>query len=90
MATVPATASHSAAVAHLCEAAQRTAERVVSRAHAARQLGATAEAYRGAALELERQADCAERLLFGQAVQTFRAAAAENRLMADALEAMSD
>ncbi len=88
MATIPDTANRFAAVASLCEAAQRTAKRVVSRAHAACQLGATAEACRAAALELECQADHAEELLFGQAVQTFRAAAAENRLMADALEAM--
>jgi len=74
-----------ATVARLRETAQRTADQVVARAHAARCL-ATAEAYRVGALELDHQAIRAENLLFGQAVETFRAAAAENRLMADALE----
>jgi len=83
---VPTSVGAYATVARLRETAQRTADHVVARAHAARCLCATAGAYRVAALELDRQADRAENLLFGQAVETFRAAAAENRLMADALE----
>ena len=73
-------------VAHLREAAQCSADRVVAAAHAACRLGTTAEAYRISALELDHQANRAEGLLFSQAVKTFRAAAAENRLVADALD----
>jgi len=83
---VPTSAGAHATVARLRATAQRTADQVVARAHAARCLGATAGAYRIGALELDRQAIRAENLLFGQAVETFRAAATENRLMADALE----
>jgi len=83
---VSTSAGAHATVARLRATAQRTADQVVARAHAARCLGATAEAYRVGALELDRQAIRAENLLFGQAVETFRAAAAENRFMADALE----
>lgn len=75
-----------ATVRRLCDAVQRNTDHVIACAHAARQLGATAESYRSSALELYRQADRAERLLFGQAVTTFRAAAAECLLIADALE----
>ena len=66
--------------------AQHVAERVVARARAAYLFGATAQAYRDNAVELEREAAQAERLLFGQTVKTFRAAAAESRLVADALD----
>jgi len=85
---VPTNVGPHATVARLRETAQLTAEHIVARAHAARCLGATAKAYRAGALELDRQAIQAEGLLFGQAIETFRAAAAENRLMADALEAI--
>ena len=74
------------AVARLGEEARRAAGRIVARARAARLTGATVEAYRASALELDHQATRAERLLFSQAVETFRAVAAENRLIADALE----
>ena len=73
-------------VARLREAAQCSADRVVAAAHAAYRLGTTAEAYRINALELDHQADRAAGLLFGQAVKTFRTAAAEKRLIADALD----
>jgi len=86
----PNTAPRFAAVALLREQAQRVAGQVVIRAHAARELGATAEAYRSCAQELERQANRAKELLFGQAVETLNAAAAENRLTADALEAIEN
>ena len=87
--TIPPRAAHpAAAVVRLRAEARCTADRIVARALAARQLGATADAYRAAALELDRQADRAETLLFGQVVETFRAAAVENRLMADALDAV--
>ena len=76
------------AVAHLRAETRRVTDRVVAYAHAARQLGATAEMHRSRARDLDRQADCAAGLLFGQAVETFRAAAAESSLMADALEAI--
>ena len=78
------------AVAHLGEAAQCSADRVVAAAYAARRLGVTAEAYRMMALELDQQADRAAGLLFGQAVETFRAAAVENRLIADALDTIEN
>lgn len=83
-------AGHFAAVARLREQAQRVAGRVIVRAHAARELGATAEAYRSCALELERQANRAQELLFSQATLTLHAAAAESRLTADALEAIEN
>ena len=88
MLTPPRAAYLAAAVARLHADARCTADRIVARALAARQFGATADAYRAAALELDRQADRAETLLFGQVVETFRAAAVENRLMADALDAV--
>ena len=75
-------------VARLREEAQIAAEHVVARACAARALGATAQMHRAGALELERQAERAERLLFGQVVKAYRVAAVENRLVADALDAM--
>ena len=87
---IPNTARRFAAVARLRDQAQCVAGRVVVRAHAARELGATAEAYRSCALELERQAARAQELLFGQAALTLHAAAAENRLTADALEAIEN
>ena len=76
------------AVARLREDSRRTADRLVARARAARRHGATADAYRISAEGLDCQADRAEALLFGRAVETFRAAAAENRLIADALEVL--
>ena len=75
-------------VARMRQDAQRAADRIIDRACAARALGATAQMHRAGALELERQADRAEKLLFGQVVTACRAAAAENRLVADALDAM--
>ncbi len=77
-----------AVVAHLGEDVRRTANHVVARARAARRHGATADAYRISAEGLDAQADRAESLLFSRAVETFRAAAAENRLIADALEVL--
>lgn len=77
-----------AAVAHLREDARHTATHTVARARAARRHGATADAYRVSAEGLDSQADRAATLLFGRAVETFRAAAAENWLVADALEAL--
>ncbi len=77
------------AVARLRDNARRTADRVIARADAARRQGATAEAYRLSSVELERQATRAEKLLFSQTVKTFRAAAAESRLIADALDAIT-
>jgi len=86
MGAIPDTAHRFTVVARLRREAQHTADRIVALAHAARQVGATAESYRRSALELDSQADRAEQLLFGQAVETFRAAASENRLIADALD----
>ena len=77
-----------AVVAQLREDVGRTAAHVVARARAARRHGATAEAYRLSAEGLDAQADRAAALLFGRAVGTFRTAAAENRLTADALDAL--
>ncbi len=77
-----------AVVAQLSENAWHTAAHVVARARAARRQGATADAYRTSAEGLDCQADRAEALLFGRAVKTFRTAAAENRLTADALEVL--
>lgn len=82
------TARPSPAVARLRQDAQHIATRIVARARAAHQFGATPEVYRDSAMELEREAARAERLLFGQTVKTFRAAAAESRLVADALDAI--
>ncbi len=86
MNVIPDTAGRFATVARLCDTVQRTTGHVIACAHAARQLGATAKAYRSSALELDRQAGRAERLLFSQAVATFRRAAADHLLIADALE----
>lgn len=77
-----------AAVARLRDDARRTADRLVARARAARRHGATSDAYRASAEGLDRQADRAEALMFDRAVETFRAAAEENRLVADALEVL--
>ena len=77
-----------AIVAQLGENARRTAAHVVARACAAQRHGATAHAYRTSAEGLDCQADRAEALLFSRAVETFRTAAAENRLTADALEVL--
>jgi len=85
---IPDTGRQFAAVMHLDEEAQRTADYVVMRARAARRLGGTAKAYRISALALERHANSAEERRFGRAVETFRAAAAENWLIADALEVL--
>ncbi len=76
----------SATVARLCEDAQRAAERIVADARHAWQLGAKAETFRRRASELDRQAHRAEELSRNWAVQASRAAAAEKRLMAEALE----
>ncbi len=86
MSAISNTARWFPAAARLRENAQGAADRIVARARAAYQLGATADAYRTSALELEYQATRAERLLFGQAVKLFRIAAAESRLIADALD----
>lgn len=88
MNVIPDTGRQFAAVAQLDEEAQRTAGYVVMRARAARRLGATAKAYCTSALALERHANGAEERRFGRAVETFRAAAAENWLIADALEVL--
>jgi hypothetical protein len=77
-----------AVVAHLSEDVRHVAGHVVARARAARRHGATADAYRISAEGLDEQAGRAEALLFNRAVETFRAAAAENRLIADALEVL--
>lgn len=78
----------SVVVAALREETQRTADYIVKRARAARQLGATAETYRISALGLECRADGAKTLLLEEAVSTFRSAAVENRLIAEALETL--
>ena len=77
-----------AAVVQLREDIRHTAAHIVTRARAARRQGGTAAAYRASAEGLDSQADRAETLLFGRAVETFRAAATENRLIADALEVL--
>ncbi len=77
-----------AVVAQLSEHVWRTADHIVARARAARRHGATADAYRVSAEGLDCQAHRAGTPLFGWAVETFRAAAAENRLVADALEVL--
>ncbi len=76
----------SATVARLREDAQHAAERIVADAHHARQLGAKAETYRRRASELDRQAHRAEELSRGWVVVASRAAAAEKRLVAEALD----
>lgn len=86
--STPAHAIRFAAVARLGEDARRTATHVVARARAARRHGATADAYRSSAEGLDVQAERAAGLLFSQAVKTFRAAAEENRLTADALDVL--
>ncbi len=82
------TARRFAAVVHLYEKTRLVADQIVTRAHAAQERGGTAEAYRTGAQELDQQADRAEKLLFGQALKTLRAAADECRLVADALEVL--
>ena len=84
----PARVVSFAAVVQLREDARHTTAHIVARARAARRHGATADAYRISAEGLDSQADRAETLLFGRAVETFRAAATENRLIADALEVL--
>lgn len=86
MATTSNNTRHLPTVASLRQEAQCVTDRIVARARAAHQFGATAEAYRSSAMKLERQAARAEKLLFGQAVKTFHEAVAENRLIADALD----
>lgn len=88
MDATPDTTHPAATVARLREGARRAADRVVARARAARECGATAASYRTGASELERQADRAAGLVFGQAVETLRAAADESRLVANALDAI--
>ncbi len=82
----PDAARLSATVARLREDVQRAAERIVADAHGARQLGAKAETFHRRASELERQAHHAEELSRGWVVAATRAAAAEKRLMAEALD----
>jgi hypothetical protein len=84
----PHAASRIAEVTRLREELKRTADYIIARAHGARRLGMTADAHRLNAAGLERQVGRAEILLFHQAVETFRAAAAENRLVADALDVL--
>ena len=75
MDVIPGTAAgRFATVARLCDAVQNATGPIIARAHAARRLGATARRCRSGALELERQASRAEKLLFSQVVATFRAA----------------
>ena len=76
----------SATVARLREDAKRVAERIVAVAQHARQLGAKAETFRRRASELDRQAHRAEELSRNWAVEASRAAAAEKRLVAEALD----
>ncbi len=85
MKAVPNTTRRFEAVTALRDETRRVAGHVVACALAARRLGATAESYRLSAAELERQAERAEKLLFARAAETFRAAAAEHRLIAEAL-----
>ena len=82
----PDAARLSATVARLREDAQCAAERIVANAHGARRLGAKAEAFHRRASELDRQAHHAEELSRGWVVAAARAAAAEKRLMAEALD----
>ena len=70
--------------------AREQARCVAAHAHAARHASATAQAHRSRALALDRQADRATELMFGQAAETFRAAAAENRFMTDRFEAIEN
>ena len=90
METLPEAAGWFVTVAHLRDTVQRTTNRVVGCAHAARRLGATAKSYHNSAVELRRQADHAETLLFSQAVMTFRTAAADHLLVAEALEVIEN
>lgn len=73
-------------VARLREDAQHAAERIVADARRVRQLGAKAETFRHRASELDRQAHRAEELSRNWAVEALLAAAAEKRLVAEALE----
>ena len=75
-----------ATVARLREDAQCAAERIVADAHGARRRGVKAEAFRRRASELERQAHQAEELSRGWVMAAARAAAAEKRLVAEALD----
>ena len=86
MRATPDAARLSATVARLREDAQRAAERIIADARRARQLGADAETFRRRASELDRQAQRAEELSRDWAAEASRAAAAEKRLVADALE----
>lgn len=86
MRAAPDAARLSATVARLGEDAQRAAERIVADARHARQLGAKAETFRRRASELDRQAHRAAEVSRGWAVEASRAAAAEKRLVAEALE----
>ena len=86
----PGTSSRYAEVARLDEEVRRTADYIITRARAALRFGAAASAYRISAESLDRQASRAEELLHGQAAETFRTAAAENRLVADALESLTE
>lgn len=82
----PKTAGQFAEVARLQEEIDRTAAYIIARAHGARRLGMTAETHRINAAGLDRQAGRASILVYRKATETFRAAAAESRLVADALD----
>lgn len=82
----PSAARVSATVARLGEDTQRAAERIVADAQHAWQLGAKAETFRRRASELDRQAHRAQELSRNWAVEASRAAAAEKRLVAEALD----
>ena len=86
MHATPDAARLSATVARLREDAQRAAERIVADARHARQFGAKAETFIRRASELDRQAHRAEELSRRWAVEASRTAAAEKRLVAEALE----
>lgn len=88
MSTPPDTTRKYGAVAFLHQETKLVADRIVARARAARRSNATAQAYRRSAAELDRQAERAAGLLFGKACESFRAAAAKNWLIADALDAL--
>ena len=82
----PKTAGQFTEVARLREEIERTADYIVARARGARRLGMTADTHRINAAGLDRQASPAAILMYRQATETFRAAAAESRLVADALD----
>ena len=86
----PKTTDQITEVARLREEIERTADYIVARARGAHRLGMTAETHRINAAGLDRQANRAAILVYRQATETFRAAAAESRLVADALDVLED